>query len=195
MTPRRGLDLDIIVHTAAAIADERGLEEVTLASLAAELGVRSPSLYNHVNGLPELKELLTTLALRRLDDKLASVGDRKPGEEQIMALAEAYSAFAKEHPGLYELTIKAPADGAAVQQELAARLVGRLVAAVEPLGLKEEEAIHAVRGFRSLLHGFASIVQKGGFGMPIDLNVSIRYVMRRYIRGLVAAVDESGSAD
>ena len=51
MSPRAGLDTRMIVIRAAEIADEQGIEEVTLAALAAKLGVRSPSLYNHVNGL------------------------------------------------------------------------------------------------------------------------------------------------
>ncbi len=49
-----------IVEMAANIADERGIANVTLKVLAAELGVKSPSLYKHFNGgLDELnKELM-----------------------------------------------------------------------------------------------------------------------------------------
>lgn len=194
--------MDTILSTAAAIADGRGLEEVTLATLASELGVRSPSLYNHVNGLPELKELLTTLGLRRLNERLERTGEGLLAEEAMLAIAEAYLDFAREHPGLYELTLKAPGgeqadDGENLreQRELASSLVGTLLSRMESLGLGGEEGIHAVRGFRSLLHGFASIGQKGGFGMPVEVKASIRFVMRSYIRGLVAAVNESGGAD
>lgn len=202
MSPRRGLDLDTIVSTAAAIADNRGTEEVTLASVAGELGVRSPSLYNHVNGLPELKELLTTLGLRRLNERLEKTGEGLGSEEALMAVADAYLAFAAEHPGLYELTLKSPGGEEpdtrgtkAEQRELASHIVNKLLSLMGSLGLGEEEGIHAVRGFRSLLHGFASIGQKGGFGMPIELMASIQFVMRSYIRGLIAAVNERGGAD
>lgn len=58
MSPRAGLDTRTLVLAAAELADERGMGEVTLASLAAKLGVRSPSLYNHVNGLAGLRTLL-----------------------------------------------------------------------------------------------------------------------------------------
>lgn len=50
MSPRIGLTLPKIVETAAEIADTNGIQEVTLASLAQRLGIRSPSLYNHVKG-------------------------------------------------------------------------------------------------------------------------------------------------
>ncbi|MFD1774919.1 TetR family transcriptional regulator [Paenibacillus rhizophilus] len=39
-----------MVTAAAQIADEYGMEGVTLAALVAKLGMRSPSLYNHING-------------------------------------------------------------------------------------------------------------------------------------------------
>ena len=47
-----------IVETAAEIADANGVQEVTLASLAQTLGVRSPSLYNHVKGLQDVRKNL-----------------------------------------------------------------------------------------------------------------------------------------
>lgn len=50
MSPRIGLTLPKIVETAAEIADANGIQEVTLVSLAQRLGIRSPSLYNHVKG-------------------------------------------------------------------------------------------------------------------------------------------------
>ena len=45
---RAGLDGDAVVAAAAVLADAEGLEAVTLARLAADAGVRPPSLYAHV---------------------------------------------------------------------------------------------------------------------------------------------------
>ena len=46
--PRAGLNTDRVVAAAAELADEVGLDQLTLAALAARLGVRQPSLYKHV---------------------------------------------------------------------------------------------------------------------------------------------------
>ena len=48
--PGAGLDPERVVDAAAAIADAEGLDAVTLARVAGGLGVRAPSLYNHVDG-------------------------------------------------------------------------------------------------------------------------------------------------
>jgi AcrR family transcriptional regulator len=45
------LSREVVVEGAASLADEKGLEAVTLTALASELGIRTPSLYNHVDGL------------------------------------------------------------------------------------------------------------------------------------------------
>ncbi|MDQ8046362.1 MAG: TetR family transcriptional regulator, partial [Patulibacter sp.] len=48
MSPRAGLDPGRVADAAVAIADRDGLDGVTIARVAAELGVKGPSLYNHV---------------------------------------------------------------------------------------------------------------------------------------------------
>ena len=55
------------MEAAAALADEGGAgEELSLARLAERLGVRKPSLYNHVEGLSGLRRELALMALREL---------------------------------------------------------------------------------------------------------------------------------
>ena len=49
MASRTGLDRAVVVQAAARLADEAGGKEVTLAELAAHLGVRTSSLYNHIS--------------------------------------------------------------------------------------------------------------------------------------------------
>lgn len=64
------------------------------------------------------------------------------------------------------------------------KIVELVVSAIRPFDLSEVEAIHAVRGLRSLMHGFASLEQRRGFGMPLDLDESYKLAVTAYIRGL-----------
>ena len=45
---RVGLDTRQIIETAAKIANAEGIDNLSLKRMAAELGVRAPSLYNHI---------------------------------------------------------------------------------------------------------------------------------------------------
>ena len=67
--PRAGLDLAVVLQTAVTIADSEGLESLTIAKVALRLGVKAPSLYNHVRSLDCVKDDLTTRALRSLLDR------------------------------------------------------------------------------------------------------------------------------
>ena len=53
-------------------------------------------------------------------------------------------------------------------------------------GLRDEMALHMVRGFRSLVHGFVSLEVAGGFGLPLDLDKSFRLLIQGYIQMLSA---------
>ena len=66
MSRRVGLDQASVVEAAAKLVDEEGIEQLTLGRLAERLNVKTPSLYNHVAGLPGLKRDLTLYCLRDL---------------------------------------------------------------------------------------------------------------------------------
>ena len=77
---RAGLSADAVVAAAAALADREGLEAVTLARLAADAGVRPPSLYAHVDGLGDLRRRLAIRGARELAAALreAATGAQLP---------------------------------------------------------------------------------------------------------------------
>jgi hypothetical protein len=55
------------------------------------------------------------------------------------------------------------------------------------LGLQGEDAIHAVRAFRSMVHGFATLEVAGGFGMPQDCDESFRRLVNALAAGFEAS--------
>lgn len=193
MSPRIGLDRQMIVQAAAEIADTQGTEAVTLAAVAKKLNIRTPSLYNHVDGLPGLRQLLSLYGLEQMYEKLDTACGGRSGDDAVRALAKAYLEFARTRPGIYELTLRAPDPQ---QPEVAAageRLVGLLVRILDDYGLTEEEALHTVRGLRSILHGFASLERVGGFRMPLDLDESFRLLVDSYLAG-IRAIRKQGPA-
>lgn len=179
-----GIDRAQVVAVAAELADAQGLEQLTLAQVAARLGVRLPSLYNHVDGLAGLRRELTVLGLQRLGETIGRAAIGKAGDEAVLALAQSYRAFVLEHPGLYAATVKAPAPDDAEIQRLAAAVVEVVLAVLEPYRLEEPDSIHAARGLRSIVHGFATIEQAGGFGLALDRDESFALLLRAYTAGL-----------
>ncbi|MGO4107684.1 WHG domain-containing protein [Paenibacillus sp. YAF4_2] len=185
MSPRLGLDLSTIIQKAAQLADENGLESVTLASLAQKLGIRSPSLYNHVDGLSGLKEKLALYGLKNLHNKLLRAAAGRSGDDAVFAIGRAYITFAREHPGLYEATLPAQHSDDAELLKVSEELIQLIIQVMHhAYDMKKEDTIHLVRGFRSLMHGFASLERSGGFGLPVNLDESIQVVLQAYLSGI-----------
>jgi AcrR family transcriptional regulator len=184
MSHRMGLDQTSVVEAAAKLVDEEGIEQFALGRLAARLGVRTPSLYNHIAGLSGLKHDLALYCMRDLLDRvrLATIG--KSGAEAIIALAGAYRSYAREMPGRYALTLRAPDPDDQAVGAVAQQVVDVCRAVLTPYKLLEEDDIHAIRSLRSIVQGFISLEMAGGFGMPVDTDASFHWLIQLFIDGL-----------
>lgn len=187
MSPRANLTKDIVVQAAADLINAEGLEALSLGRLAKELGIRTPSLYNHVDGLPGLMRELSILNARNLADRLNDAAIGKSGPELVKAVMQTIRTYIKEYPGLYLSTVRASGTQPQVSPELEQEEVRSVkvgMAAMASFGLDGEDAIHAVRGLRSVVHGFATLEISGGFGIPLDLDESFSRLVDYFIAGL-----------
>lgn len=186
MARSAGVTRERVVALAAELADAKGLDQLTLADVAAALGIRLPSLYNHVDGLPGLRRELALLAVRQLAERIGRAAVGVAGDEAVIAVGLAYRAFVLERPGLYAAIVRAPAPDDRELQQASAALVDVVLAVLAPYRLGDDAAIHAVRGLRSIAHGFATIEQAGGFGLALDRDESYLRLLRAYVAGLRA---------
>jgi len=170
--PRAGLTPQVVVDEAARLADEVGLDRLTLATVAQHLGVALPSLYKHVRGVDALRRGLATRAVTELTQELRSAAVGKARTEALRSLADAYRGYARRHPGRYAASLRAPDadDGEYVAASEAA--VGVVFAVLAGYNLSGPAAVDATRLLRSALHGFVDLEAKGGFGLPQDVDRS-----------------------
>lgn len=189
--PRAGLDAEAVVGAAAQLADQLGLPAVTLARLAARLGIRAPSLYAHVDGLEDLRRRLGARGARELGTALRSAAVGKSRLTALRAVAQTYRAYAQAHPGTYAAMQRAP-DQPGDAAEAAREPVEVLLAVMDGYGFAGEEAIHAVRVVRAALHGFVALEQEGGFRIPVSLEQTFERLVATLDQGLAGRVFGSG---
>ena len=196
MSPRAGLDAAAVVDVAAELADQDGLEQVTLTQLASALGVRAPSLYNHVAGLLGLRRALAVRGLQELNFRLGRAGLGQSGDAAVLAMAEAYRGFVREHPGLYAATVRSPRLADPADAELLAAeqaLLDTVLAVLGAYQLRGAAAVHAARGLRSAIHGFATLEAGEGFGIAVDVDESFRQLMQVVVAGLRRGARRTGA--
>jgi AcrR family transcriptional regulator len=187
MTSRTRLTKTAVIEAAVELLNTEGPNVLTLNRLADELGIRTPSLYNHVDGLPGLRRELSVLNAKQLADRLSEAAIGKSGDDLFMDVAQAFRNYVKENPGLYLSTLRASGtqatpDPALVHEEERTLKIALIVMA--SLGLQAEDTIHAVRAFRSMIHGFATLEVAGGFGLPQDCDESFRRLVIALAAGL-----------
>ncbi len=180
--PRAGLDAAAVVAAAATLADEDGLGQLTLAGLAAALGIRTPSLYAHVDGLGDLRARLAVRGAEEMASALQVAAAGRAGVDALRAVAQAYRAYAHAHPGTYAASqVASDLEG---NRAAAVAAVGVFLAVLDGYGITGDAAIHAVRAVRSALHGFVSLEREGGFGIPLSLDESFATLVDMLDAGL-----------
>lgn len=184
MSVRANIDREAIVAAAAELTDQYGSQPITLAQIAVRLGVRSPSLYNHVSGLADVHQGLAARAMRELLHRLVRAAVGKSAGDAIRSMGRAYREFAKAHPGLYQATLRAPDPSQPELSALSRDLVDTVQTVLEPFALSPDEATHAIRAFRSLLHGFVSLETSGGFALELSLDDSFEHLIDVFLHGL-----------
>ena len=162
---RAGLTPTRVIAEAAAVADEVGLDRLTLAAVAARLGVTLPSLYKHVNGLDALRRELALLGLHELTAELSAAAVGRAGRDALQAVAGAYRSYAHRRPGVTAAAVAAPDPGDAEHVTASEQIFGVLVATLGGYRLAGEDLIDAIRSLRVVLHGFTSLEDAGGFGL------------------------------
>ena len=182
--PRAGLTTDRVVVEAERLTDHVGVDNLSLAALADTLGVRQPSLYKHIEGLPALKRTIAVRAKTELADVLARAAVGKSRGDAIRALAAAYRTWAHQHPGRYQAALHAPDPTDPDDEAASTAAVTVVLDILAGYQLHGPDAIHAARALRSALHGFVSLEAAGGFGLPHSLDDSYD----RLVEGCITTV-------
>lgn len=163
---RAGLTVERVTIAGAELADEVGLERVTMSQVARRLGVKDASLYTHVRGLDDLRGRIALLAADEKTMRIAEATAGRAGRDALVAFADAWREYAHEHPGRYTAT-QTPME---IDPELAAKAPGPRRAVeltygmLRGYGLAEPDLTDAVRLLRSTFHGFVALEASGGFG-------------------------------
>ncbi|MFF0630552.1 TetR/AcrR family transcriptional regulator [Streptomyces sp. NPDC004296] len=162
---RAGLTAERVTIAGAELADEVGLDRVTMSQVARRLGVKDASLYTHVRNLEDLRGRIALLAADEKTIRIAEATAGRAGKDALVAFANAWREYAREHPGRYAAT-QTPIQ---IDPELAAQAHGPRRAVelsygmLRGYGLAEPDLTDAVRLLRSTFHGFVALESAGGF--------------------------------
>jgi AcrR family transcriptional regulator len=149
-----------VVRAAVALADEAGLEELSMRKLGQRLGVEAMSLYNHVDNKDDLLDGMIDVVFGEIDPPAPDADWRTAMSERAASVREALA----RHPwatGLMELRTR-PGPASLRHHEAVLECLRRA-------GFSVENATHAYWILDSYIYGFAIQEASLPFGTPEEL--------------------------
>ena len=144
-----------MLDAAVAIADEQGLDAVSMRALAERVGVTPMALYRHVE---DKAALLDGIVGRLLAALLPSAAEDRPWDERLSALAHACRALTGRHPWAAQLLFSRPA----VTPD-AVRAIDIIYTALIEAGVPERDVPRLERLISTFVLGFAASEASGRF--------------------------------
>ena len=103
--PKPGLSVEAIVAAAVRLADAEGLEAVSMAHVAEQLGFTTMSLYRHVSSKEELLQLMWNASAQGAED-LVLTGEDWRGRLRMWAMIQRQ--MIDRHPWITQMPMAAP---------------------------------------------------------------------------------------
>ena len=135
-----------VLDAALAIADEKGLDAVTMRAVAARVGVTAMALYPHVRSKEDLLDGL----VGRLLAELSLSGQDRPWTDRLREIARSALEAAGRHPAVMPLVFTRPA----VTPE-AVRVVEAIYQALLDAGVPDGEVARVERMVSTFVLGYA----------------------------------------
>jgi AcrR family transcriptional regulator len=160
---------DEILRAARRIVERDGVAALSMQAVAEAVGVRAPSLYKRFADRGALLGAVQRQLFGELGERLEVAAARPGPELALRAMADAYRAFARAHPHLYELMFApdVPRDtaGDAARRAAAQPILSRLHDRVGPA-----RALPTARVLTAFVHGFVSMELQGAFRLGGDVD-------------------------
>src|ERR1700734_2581928 len=103
--PKPGLSIDAIVAAAIRLADAEGLEAVSMARVAEQLGFTTMSLYRHVSSKEELLQLMWNASAQGAEDIVLTGNDWRA---RLRNWALIQREAIDQHPWITQMPMAAP---------------------------------------------------------------------------------------
>lgn len=142
---RAPLNVERTLQVALVIADDDGLEAVTMRRLARELGVEAASLYHHVHDKGQILDGLVDVVAAAIEPPMPSTDWRAT----ISQRAHSTRAGLRRHPWAVSLMASRTSPGPATL-----RLLETGIRCFREGGFSVPQAAHAISVVDSYVHGF-----------------------------------------
>lgn len=181
---KTGLDKTAVIQKAAELANHSGLNSITMKLLAQVLGVQSPSLYNHISGLDELRRELMLFGWREMEQRMLRATSGVSGYDALRELCRAFYRYAVDNPGVFEAMLWYNKYSDSSAMSATDELFTFFYRFAGSIGISRDISEHLIRTLRGFLEGFSLLVNNGAFGHSASIEESFELSLDVLIAGI-----------
>lgn len=167
----------MVLEASLALADEHGLDAITMQAVARRLGVTPMALYRHVSNKADLLDGVVESLL----DEIPSPPTTHGWQAQLIAMARSLRRIAQRHPTVFPLLLLRPA-----VTGRARALRERVYDGLRAARIAPQHVVDVERIISTLALGFATGEAAGRF--PQRRDATFRAMTRFVVAGLAPFV-------
>jgi len=175
---------ELIIEIAALISNKVGLENLSLKMIAEELNIKSPSLYNHVSSLENIKEKLMIYGWKQIEEKMIDSAVGVSGYDAIKNMCYAFYDYAINNKGVFSAMLWYNKYDSEEKKDTTKRLFDMLFKIMKSLNISDDNINHIIRTLRGFLEGFSLLVNNNSFGNPISIKESFDLSLEIIMNGI-----------
>ncbi len=176
-----------VVAAALHVVNTEGASALGINRVARELGIKPPSIYNHIKNGDELRTQVAIAGWDRLYAQIRPEWDAaETSPQKVKALFEQYRTFALSKPALYEVMsqVALPSDDPEFR-EVARRILSLFGGLFEDrTGTPTNVRVHTLRTIRSVIHGFILLESNDQFDPAFESDASYEWITSLMIAAL-----------
>lgn len=175
---------ELVIETAAKLSNKVGLENLSLKMIAEELNIKSPSLYNHISSLDNIKERLMIYGWKQIENKMIYSSVGVSGYEALKNMCYAFYDYATNNKGIFTAMLWYNKYENEEKKNTTTRLFDMLFKVMNSLNIRDDNINHIIRTLRSFLEGFSLLVNNNAFGNPISIKESFDLSLEIIMNGI-----------
>lgn len=192
---RAGLDKNMVIEKAARLANEVGIDNITLKLIADEFGIQTPSLYNHIKSLDDIKRQIMLFGWRQMENKILLSVVGVSGYDALRIMSYTFYDYAISNPGIFNAMLWYNKYQDEEAQNATKQLFEFLFRIMRTLNISDEKINHLIRTFRGFLEGYALLVNNGAFGNPLSVKESFELSVEVMLNGIKVLEAEKSNLD
>ncbi|AOY74669.1 TetR/AcrR family transcriptional regulator [Clostridium formicaceticum] len=157
---------EAVIQAASDIADEKGLNNLSLKVLAEKLNIRTPSLYNHIDCLDDLLRAVAHNGMRQMNEQMKQAAIGKSGTVAIKAVSVEYLNYMIEHSGVYEIIQWATWHGTEETASIFDDYLSLLITLIKSCDFSSTYTNEILNMLTGIIHGYTTLQLRYAFSNP-----------------------------